>query len=138
MHRILEPQVIFRVRDDGLTHRDRTEYVGWTHRLEIVRALSKELPDRYHAQLGREALLNGSRLFRLGARRQARQAFELARELGCTAHEAGPWWYERLAGTAGPESAEWALYVRHALVQGLRRLKLLSASQGPAGQNHAA
>jgi glycosyltransferase involved in cell wall biosynthesis len=137
MHRVCEPLVIFRVRAEGLTHRDRTEHVGWTHRTEILRSLSRELDARYSPLLGDEAMRNGSRLFRLGARRQAREAFQLARQLGGTTDISGPRWYRRLAGMAGPQFAEWALYVRHGLAEGLRRLGLIpDGSQGRTGQPH--
>jgi len=139
MARILDPQIIFRVRDNGLTHRDRKDHIGWTHRLEIVRGLSKELPSKYHPQLGHEAMLNGARLFRLGARHEARQAFRLARQLGYPVPESGPWWYMRLAKSVGPMSAEWALGIRHRVARNLKRLGLLSDARGRSqGQHHVA
>jgi glycosyltransferase involved in cell wall biosynthesis len=127
--RILEPQVIFRIRDDAFTHRERKDHLGWVQRLDVVRTLSKELPARYHSHLGYEAMLNGSRLFRLGAHREARQAFRLARELGCTAFDSGPRWYQGLARAIGPWSAEWVLDIRHRLAQGLKQLGLLSSAR---------
>lgn len=116
LHRLCEPLVIFRLRADSLTHRDRTEHIGWTHRLEILRSLSKELPARYHSLLGDEAMRNGSRLFRLGARGPAHASFQLAQQLGST------------RSAFGLGLAEWALYLRHGLAQALERLGVRHAA----------
>ena len=114
-----EPLVIQRVRPGG---RSQNGWEVWTSKVQSIEALSRELPSRYRVELADAAVRAGAQLLRLGARSEARSAFELARRLGPPAFHGQRPVYRFLGLTLGPERTERlaALY-RQALPVGLRR-----------------
>jgi glycosyltransferase involved in cell wall biosynthesis len=76
--------------------------------LKAVALLSAEVPDRYRADLSDVAARMASRLFRLGARTEARRGFQLAFRLGRPSFDNESRAFRLVADIAGPYSAEWA------------------------------
>lgn len=94
----------------------------WVSLVEAARHLACELPPRYRPDLADAATRAGAHLFRLGARRDAREAFALAVTLGLPACRDRPWMYRWLARSAGLEFAEsLAAAYRTVIPEGIRR-----------------
>lgn len=100
-----EPLVHIRLRAES---RSTNHLEVWSCRLQAVRLLSKEVPDTYQPELGEAALAVGSKLYRLGAKQEAKSAFRLGSEL-CFRwrFEGQSPLYQRVARSVGPEAAEW-------------------------------
>lgn len=109
---ILEPLVRIRLRPAGRSA-NRREVFRST--LELLALQAGELPQAYHQELAEVAAQIGARLFQLGERADARDAFALARKLGPPTYGQQRRMYRALARHLGPEAAEW-------FSQGYRRL----------------
>lgn len=99
-----DPLVIAFRRDSGRSE-NAEEVLDST--LQAVRALAETVPVRYRDDLSEVAGRAAARLYRLGARAKARDAFQLAYRLGRPAFVGERPFYRVLARTAGPLSAEW-------------------------------
>jgi glycosyltransferase involved in cell wall biosynthesis len=109
---ITDPLVTIRVRAAG---RSRDSVETWCCFVEAVASLSGDLPVGYRADLADAAVRAGSRLFKLGARGEARAAFTLAERLGPPRFTTQRSVYRLLANTVGFETTEH-------LAQSYRRL----------------
>jgi GT2 family glycosyltransferase len=78
----------------------------WRSAVQAIRLLASELPPVWRADLAEAAAKAGSQLFRAGAADEAREAFQLARELGTPVHGGQPAMYRAVARHAGQEWAE--------------------------------
>jgi glycosyltransferase involved in cell wall biosynthesis len=78
----------------------------WRSAVQATRLLASELPAVWRPDLAEAAARAGSQLFRAGAGDEARQAFQLARELGNPVHSGEPGVYRTVARHAGQEWAE--------------------------------
>jgi len=101
---IEDPLVTIRVRPNSLSNHDPVKQ--WSAHLRAVEALSTEVPSRYRCNLSDSAARAGSKLFKLGARDEARRAFRLARRLGPPRFTSQRPVYRLLARTVGFEMAE--------------------------------
>jgi hypothetical protein len=113
-----EPLVMIRIRPSS---RSQNHLEVWTSAFMAVQWLARELPSCYQADLAEAAARIGSMLFKLGARAQARQAFQLAIRLGPPTYSQQRRLYQILARLFGPEAAEdvSTLY-RNAIPQRMR------------------
>jgi Glycosyl transferase family 2 len=119
--------VTIRVREAG---RSRNQAQTWSCYLEAVALLANELPAKYRPELADAAARAGSKLFRLGARREADAAFELARQFGPPRFSNQRGAYRLLARTVGYRPAEQlAQAYRGILPAGLRQ-RLAHALEG--------
>jgi hypothetical protein len=113
-----EPLVRQRLRASG---RHQRGLEVWTSCCAAIEGLAEQLPRTYRPDLAEAAARAGSQLFALGARAEARGAFELARRLGPVRTEHRPRAYALLARTVGFEAAERvALAYRRLLPNELR------------------
>jgi glycosyltransferase involved in cell wall biosynthesis len=78
----------------------------WRSAVQATRLLASELPAAWRGELAEAAAKAGSRLYRAGAAEDAREAFQLARELGNPVHSGQPGVYRTVARHAGQEWAE--------------------------------
>ena len=119
MRVLLEPLALIRIRPES---RSQKLDEVWTCRLLALQILKTELPGNYHLAIAEAALAIGSKLFQIGARQSAREAFELARELGPPHFASQMSLYRQVARTLGPEAAEWVgLLYRSAVPDVLRK-----------------
>jgi hypothetical protein len=115
---IPDPLVIIRVRPGGRS-RDRVQ--TWSSYVQAIASLSTELPSSYRPDLADAAARAGAKLFKLGARSQARVAFELAARLGPPRFSSQRPVYRALASTVGFERTEQLAQVyRSVLPAGIR------------------
>jgi hypothetical protein len=77
---IPEPLAVIRLRQEGRTYKNEID--SFAGGIEAMRLLSKELPEKYHVELAERAVSVGRKLFNLGARDKAAEAFLLAERIG--------------------------------------------------------
>jgi glycosyltransferase involved in cell wall biosynthesis len=100
---IEDPLIFIRVRWSGRSH---NHFEVWNSALHSISRLANELPTEYLIDLSEAAARIGSMLFQLGALPEARNAFQLARELGPPNFEGRAFVYRILARKMGQERAE--------------------------------
>lgn len=101
---IKEPMVLHELRETS--HSSRNRKLVWASMIDSIRLLSDELDYKYRKDLAEAALRGGSKLFRLGARSEAKRAFKLADELGPPSFINQGRFYRYMAKIFGPEIAE--------------------------------
>lgn len=115
---VVTDPLIFRSRPAG---RSQNHMEVWSSATEAVERLSWELPRRYQQDLATAALQAGSALFRVGARRQAREAFRLAQKIGPPSFDRRGLPYAWTARVLGPEMAETiGIFYRKIIPQRIR------------------
>ncbi len=114
-----ESLVHISIRPESRSQTDQKQV--WNCRLSAIRLLFLDLPPKYYPTIAEAALEVGSKLFQMGARVEARKAFQLAREIGPPSYSQQMAAYRRVARVLGPEAAEWfGLVYRHLLPGPLR------------------
>jgi glycosyltransferase involved in cell wall biosynthesis len=117
---ITDPLVSIRIRPTG---RSQNREEVWSSGVQALRRLSEELPRKYRPALANAAARAGSVLFQLGARNEARAAFELAMRLGPPSFSHRRRLYRALATAFGPNTAEsLGMCYRGVLPEPVRRL----------------
>ncbi len=119
----------YAVIDEALVHihlrpesRSQNHYEVWSCRLKALRLLSKDLPEQYKSVISGAAITIGSKLFQMGCRTTAKEAFHLAEELGPPEYDDQIFLYRQIATHLGPETAEWlGMVYRSVLPDTLRR-----------------
>ncbi len=94
------PSQCIRIRPTG---RSQNREEVWSSGVQAIRLLSEELPRQYRPALADAAARAGSVLFQLGARNEARAAFELAMRLGPLSFSHRRRLYRALATAFGPK-----------------------------------
>jgi len=97
--------ILQRVRPSG---RSQNQVEVWSSAIKAIRMLSEELPPKYLRDLADAAAKAGSILFRIGARKSAREAFRLAYALGRPPFSHARRLYRGVAKIVGVEMAEYA------------------------------
>ena len=116
---IYEPMVIIRVREESRSAAGREV---WSCALNSIQLLSEEIPAKYYPDLSWMAHFTGSKLFKLGETRKAREAFKLSYRLGTPDYSDQRWMYCVTAKIFGPEIAErLGAFYRAILPQTIRR-----------------
>lgn len=111
--RVLSDPLIRRVAGEG---RSREKLEVWGSALQALELLSKELPDSYLSEVSESAARISSILFKLGARRRAREGFRLALTLGQPSYESQQPLYRWMARRFGPWAAEWGGFLYRAVL----------------------
>ena len=116
---ILDPLVNIRLRPES---RSQNLPEVWNCRLQALRLLFLDLPPKYYPAMAEAAMGVGSKLFQIGERKGARQAFRFAKEIGLSDFRKKGLVYHRIAKLLGPEVAEWmGIAYRHLLPSPLRK-----------------
>jgi glycosyltransferase involved in cell wall biosynthesis len=111
-HVLEEGLVIRRARPNSLSRDASLEIRPETFAdgIKSLRLIKDWLPARYHPLLPDVLHRRGVGLFRKGRRGEARSAFRLAQKWGGPLYRKQPPAYRMLAGTFGPEFAEWVVH----------------------------
>lgn len=114
-----EALVHIRIRPES---RSQNQNEVWVYRLRGLRLLISELDAKYQPAIAEAAVGIGSKLFQIGARTEAHEAFQLAQEVGPPRFEQQAAFYRYIAKCFGPETAEWmGLIYRRMLPTPLRQ-----------------
>jgi glycosyltransferase involved in cell wall biosynthesis len=88
------------------SHSRKNFKLAWVSMIESIRLLSSELPDKYRTDLADAAVRGGLVLSRLGAKKEANEAFRLAYKIGRPTFRHEKRAYRILARVLGPQTAE--------------------------------
>ena len=128
--RLIQASRSFRILDESLAgirirneSRSQIQRETLTCVLQAILFLQKEIDVQYRKDLADKASWVGSKLFQLGDKASAREAFALAESLGPAQHAHQKASYRWIAKYYGQESAEWfAWFYRKVIPQRLRAL----------------
>jgi len=116
---ILDPLVSIRLREESRSQK-RDEALG--DAVKALQLLRSEVPVSLHPVLAEKASKLGSELFEQGYRKEAREAFRLAKQLGQPSFDHKPSFYKKVAEHGGQEMAEWvALLYRKVVPEKTRK-----------------
>ncbi|MFH1868417.1 MAG: glycosyltransferase family 2 protein, partial [Candidatus Omnitrophota bacterium] len=101
---VMEPMLIQRLRDES--HSSKNIIEAWNSAVKSIVLFSKDFPAQYHDHLPEVAAKAGSRLYSLGAYKEAKRAFSIAYSLGKPKFMYRSRLYKIVAERLGPLAAE--------------------------------